>query len=82
MRDTWRRPAGDTLAAWLMKLGPDSQCFCCGSSLTLPHPDVDTGGTVSFRLTCARCGAEVLGEDVADSGNLARRDREPALAAA
>ena len=72
MRDilkTLARPTGDTLAAWVMALGPDSPCFCCGYSLRVHWADKSPVRPDSRLLRCRRCGTEVSGEgacEVAD----------------
>ena len=47
-----------TLARFLSSLVSNGLCFCCGSPTDLA---LDGGGLISVR--CARCGAEITGEE-------------------
>jgi hypothetical protein len=80
--ETSIRPTDDTLAAWVMALGPDSPCFCCGSTLKVTESRTTPVRVGSSLLRCPRCGAEIsyAGATEARCDDLVSWD--PALAAA
>jgi hypothetical protein len=71
-----------SLAVWTQGLRPESPCFCCGSPFRAPLANVAPGKPAAGRLKCARCGAEVLWEEVLEPGDIVLPRDKPLVAAA